>query len=120
MTFNISSFVGVIMMAGIVGENSIFVLHEARLELRAGRSVAEAWELAAVRRLRPVAMTVLATTFALAPLALALGAGSQIMQPLAISVIGGFVLSGPAVLLVVPGLYRLLDPNGRLAGRQRA
>jgi multidrug efflux pump subunit AcrB len=54
-------------MPGIVGQNSIFVLHEARLELRAGRSVAEAWELAAVRRLRPGAMTVLATAFALAP-----------------------------------------------------
>jgi multidrug efflux pump subunit AcrB len=119
MTLNISSYVGAIMMAGIVGENAIFVLQEARLELRNGRSVPEAWELAAVRRLRPVAMTVLASAFALGPLALALGAGAQLMQPLAIAVIGGFVLSGPAVLLLVPGLYNLLDPRGRLAGRRR-
>ncbi|PYQ34241.1 MAG: hypothetical protein DMF55_09925 [Acidobacteria bacterium] len=77
----------------------------------------EAWRLAAKRRFRPVAMTICATAFALAPLALALGAGSQLQQPLAIAVIGGFVLSGPLVLLVLPGLYRRLDPSGRLAGR---
>jgi len=114
MTLNISSYVGAIMMVGIVGENAIFVIHEAQLGLRSGKSVRDAWTDAAHRRLRPVAMTILATAFALAPLALALGEGSQLMQPLAIAVIGGFVLSGPIVLLVLPGLYHLLDPNGRL------
>ncbi|MFN2636107.1 MAG: efflux RND transporter permease subunit [Gemmatimonadaceae bacterium] len=114
MTLNISSYVGAIMMVGIVGENAIFVIHEAQLGLRRGKSVKEAWSNAAHRRLRPVAMTILATAFALAPLALALGEGSQLMQPLAIAVIGGFVLSGPIVLLVLPGLYCLLDPRGEL------
>jgi heavy metal efflux system protein len=113
-TLNISSYVGAIMMVGIVGENAIFVIHEAQLGLRAGLSSVDAWARSARRRLRPVAMTVLATTFALGPLALALGQGSQLMQPLAIAVIGGFVLSGPLVLLVLPGLYRLLDPRGTL------
>jgi heavy metal efflux system protein len=117
MTFNIASFVGAIMMVGILGENAIFVIHEARQELRQGRSVEDAWAGAARRRLRPVAMTILATAFALAPLALALGEGSQLQQPLAIAVIGGFVLSGPLVLLVLPALYSWLDPKGRLAGR---
>jgi CzcA family heavy metal efflux pump len=116
MTFNIASFVGAIMMVGILGENAIFVIHEARQELRQGRSVEDAWAGAARRRLRPVAMTILATAFALAPLALALGEGSQLQQPLAIAVIGGFVLSGPLVLLVLPALYSWLDPKGRLAG----
>ena len=116
MTFNIASFVGAIMMVGIFGENAIFVIHEARQELRQGRSVDDAWAGAARRRLRPVAMTILATAFALAPLALALGEGSQLQQPLAIAVIGGFVLSGPLVLLVLPALYSWLDPRGRLAG----
>ena len=115
-TLNISSYVGAIMMVGIVGENAIFVIHEARLGLQRGMSVKEAWSEASHRRLRPVAMTILATAFALAPLALALGSGAQLMQPLAIAVIGGFVLSGPLVLLVLPGLYRLLDPHGQLAG----
>lgn len=114
MTLNISSYVGAIMMVGIVGENAIFVIHEAQLGLRNGKPVRQAWTDAAERRLRPVAMTVLATAFALTPLALAIGEGSQLMQPLAIAVIGGFVLSGPIVLLVLPGLYRLLDPHGML------
>lgn len=113
-TLNISSFVGAIMMVGIVGENAIFVIHEAQLALKAGHPVTAAWSGAAVRRLRPVAMTILATAFALAPLALAIGQGSQLMQALAIAVIGGFVLSGPIVLLVLPGLYRMLDPHGTL------
>ena len=116
MTLNISSFVGAIMMVGIVGENAIFVIHEARHSLRLGLSPTQAWNAAAKRRLRPVAMTILASAFALAPLALALGEGSQLQQPLAIAVIGGFLLSGPLVLLVLPSLYRALDPRGKLAG----
>lgn len=119
MTLNISSYVGAIMMVGIVGENAIFVIHEAQLGLHRGKSVRDAWTDSAERRLRPVAMTILATAFALTPLALAIGEGSQLMQPLAIAVIGGFVLSGPIVLLVLPGLYRLLDPHGML-GHPRA
>jgi Cu/Ag efflux pump CusA len=113
-TLNISSFVGAIMMVGIVGENAVFVIHEGRLELARGLAVREAWATAAKRRLRPVAMTILATASALAPLALALGQGSQLLQPLAIAVIGGFVLSGPLVLWVLPALYARLDPHGRL------
>ncbi len=115
MTLNISSYVGAIMMVGIVGENAIFVIHEGREGLRSGLTPTEAWVRASTRRLRPVAMTILATAFALAPLALALGEGAQLMQPLAIGVIGGFVLSGPIVLFLLPGLYRLLDPRGNLA-----
>ena len=114
MTLNISSYVGAIMMVGIVGENAIFVIHEGRLELARGTPAKTAWARASRRRLRPVAMTILATAFALAPLAIALGHGSQLMQPLAVAVIGGFVLSGPVVLLALPALYGLLDPHGRL------
>jgi len=115
MTLNISSFVGAIMVVGIVGENAIFVIHEARGALRRGETVPIAWGLAARRRRRPVAMTILAGACALAPLAVALGEGSQLQQPLAIAVIGGFVLSGPLVLAVLPALYAALDPHGQLA-----
>jgi heavy metal efflux system protein len=117
MTLNVSSFVGGIMMVGIVGENAIFVIHEARESLRRGAAVPEAWALAARRRRRPVVMTILASAFALCPLALALGEGSQLQQPLAIAVIGGFVLSGFLVLWVLPALYRAIDPGGQLACR---
>ena len=113
-TLNISSYVGAIMMVGIVGENAIFVINAGRLALREGLAPEQAWRRAAHHRLRPVLMTVLASAFALAPLALAIGQGAQIMQPLAIAVIGGFVLSGPIVLFLLPGLYRWLDPHGKL------
>jgi cobalt-zinc-cadmium resistance protein CzcA len=116
-TLNISSYVGAIMMVGIVGENAMFVINEGKLALREGLTPIVAWHRAARRRLRPVAMTIFATGFALMPLALALGEGGQLMQPLAIVVIGGFTLSGPIVLFLLPGLYRLLDPKGRLGAR---
>jgi multidrug efflux pump subunit AcrB len=120
MTLNISSFVGAIMMVGIVGEKAVFAIHAAKLELAAGHSVPDAWRIAARKRLRPVAMTVLATALALAPLAIALGEGSQLQQPLAIAVIGGFVLSGPMVLFILPALYGWWDPRGRLGGSPRS
>ena len=116
MTLNISSFVGAIMMVGIVGEKAIFLIQDAREELRRGIPVREAWIEASRKRLRAVMMTVFSTAFALAPLALALGQGSQLQQPLAIAVIGGFILSTPLVLLILPSLYCWLDPKGRLAG----
>jgi HAE1 family hydrophobic/amphiphilic exporter-1 len=115
-TLNISSFVAAITMVGIASENAIFVIHEAQRELRAGASPDEAWTRASRSRLRAVAMTTLATALALAPLAMAIGHGSQLMQPLAIGIIGGFAVSGLAVLYLLPGLYRLLDPRGRLGG----
>lgn len=119
MTLNISSFVAAIMMVGITGENAIFVIHEAQLELRRGVNVRDAWLSASRRRARPVAMTVLATGLALMPLGFAIGQGSQLIQPLAIGVIGGFTISSILVLFLLPGLYALLDPHGRLGSRAR-
>jgi CzcA family heavy metal efflux pump len=115
-TLNISSYVGAIMMVGLVGDNVMFAINEAKLGLEEGLSSKGAWHRVARRRLRPMAMTIFATGFALAPLALALGQGAQLIQPLAIAVIGGFTLSGPIVLFLLPGLYRWLDPHGSLAG----
>ena len=116
MTLNISSFVGAIMMVGIVGEKAVFLIHDAREEMRRGMTPPDAWAEASRKRLRAVWMTIFATAFALAPLALAIGEGSQLQQPLAIAVIGGFILSSPLVLLILPSLYCWMDPRGRLAG----
>ncbi|HEY6051977.1 MAG TPA: efflux RND transporter permease subunit, partial [Thermoanaerobaculia bacterium] len=92
MTLNLSSFVGAIMMVGIVGEKAVFLIQDAREELRRGLPVQDAWIEASRKRVRAVMMTIFATAFALAPLAVALGQGSQLQQPLAIAVIGGFIL----------------------------
>ena len=105
-TLNVSSYVGAIIVVGIVSENSIFLVHEARLLRRSGHSPRHAIVEAVMRRARPVAMTVLATVLALSPLAIGLGEGAQLVQPLAVAVIGGFALSGVLVLLALPSLYR--------------
>jgi CzcA family heavy metal efflux pump len=114
-TLNISSYVGAIMMVGIVGEKSVFAIAEGRRQLRLGLPPREAWFQVARTRLRPVVMTILATDLALAPLAVAIGQGSQLMQALAIAVIGGFMFSGIIVLFLLPSLYCWLDPRGKLA-----
>ena len=103
-TFNISSFVGAIMMVGIVGENGYFLLAAYREARRAGEASAEAAFAAARRRTRPVLMTTLAGVAALAPLAVGFGSGSELLRPLAIAVIGGFTLSAALLLLVLPSL----------------
>jgi len=103
-TFNISSFVGAIMMVGIVSENAYFLVAAHRDALRRGRTVVEAAREAARRRARPVLMTTFAGVAALTPLALGFGAGSALLKPLAIAVVGGFVTSAFLLLLVLPSL----------------
>jgi CzcA family heavy metal efflux pump len=108
VTFNISSFVGVIMIIGIVAENAIFVMHAERSFLASGLGLDEALIKACRVRTRPILMTTLAAVLALLPLSLGLGAGSQIQQPLAIAVIGGFSLSSLLLFFGLPVVYRLL------------
>jgi multidrug efflux pump subunit AcrB len=103
-SFNISSFVGAIMMVGIVSENAYFLVAAHRDALRRGRTLVEAAREAATRRARPVLMTTFAGVAALAPLALGVGAGSALLKPLAIAVVGGFVTSAFLLLLVLPSL----------------
>ncbi len=103
-TFNISSFVGAIMMVGIVAENAYFVVAAHRAGLAAGLAPQEAAFEGALRRTRPVFMTTMAGVAALAPLALGWGAGSALLRPLALAVVGGFVTSAFLLLVVLPSL----------------
>jgi CzcA family heavy metal efflux pump len=107
-TFNVTSFMGVIMVIGIVAKNGILLL-DADEKFRAGGATArEAMVHAAQRRLRPIVMTALAAICGMLPLAFALGAGSQMLQPLAIAVIGGLGISMVLSLVVTPVVYFLL------------
>ncbi len=103
-TFNISSFVGAIMVVGIVAENGFFLLAEYRRRRREDLDARAAALAAGRRRTRPVLMTTIAGVAALAPLALGLGSGSALLRPLAIAVVGGFALSALLLLLVLPSL----------------
>ena len=104
-TFNISSFMGLIMVIGIVAKNGILLL-DADQKFRAkGSSARDAMIEAGERRLRPILMTALATVAGMIPLSLALGAGSQMLQPLAIAVIGGIFASMFLSLIVTPAVH---------------
>jgi len=108
-TFNISSFMGMIMVIGIVAKNGILLL-DADQKMRAlGKGAEEAMLLAARRRLRPIVMTALATIAGMLPLAFAIGAGSQMLQPLAIAVIGGVLISMVLSLLITPAVHFYLS-----------
>ena len=110
-TFNISSFMGLIMVIGIVAKNGILLL-DADQRFRAdGLSPREAMLEAGARRLRPIMMTALATIAGMIPLSLALGQGSQMLQPLAIAVIGGILASMVLSLIVTPAVHYYLNPR---------
>lgn len=107
-TFNISSFMGLIMVVGIVAKNGILLLDAEQKFRISGSPAREAITQAGARRLRPILMTTLATTAGMIPLAFALGAGSQMLRPLAIAVIGGVLSSTVLSLLITPTVHYYL------------
>ena len=107
-TFSVSSFMGLIMVIGIVAKNGILLLDADERFRAEGADARTAMLHAAQRRLRPILMTALAAVTGMLPLALALGQGSQMLQPLAIAVIGGLLISMVLSLVVTPVVYFLL------------
>jgi CzcA family heavy metal efflux pump len=107
---NVGSYTGLIMIVGIIGENSIFTFLQFRETLRE-KSVDESIVYAISTRLRPKLMTALGAIIALMPLALGIGAGAELHQPLAIAVIGGFLIALPLLLIVLPSMLRILFRN---------
>ena len=110
-TFNVASFMGLIMVIGIVAKNGILLLDADQRYRAEGVNARDAMVMAAQRRLRPIVMTALAAVTGMLPLALALGAGSQMLQPLAIAVIGGLMVSMLLSLLVTPIAYFMFTNN---------
>ncbi len=104
-TFNVSSFMGLIMVIGIVAKNGILLVDADHRFRAQGASARDAMLEAGARRLRPILMTALATVAGMIPLSLAIGAGSQMLQPLAIAVIGGILASMILSLVVTPAVH---------------
>jgi multidrug efflux pump subunit AcrB len=105
ITFNLSSFMGLIMVIGIVAKNGILLLDANEKFRGAGFSSEEAIFQAGRRRLRPIVMTAIAAVVGMLPLALGIGSGSQMLQPLAVSVIGGLLIAMVLSLFVTPTIY---------------
>ncbi len=107
-TLNISSFMGIIMVVGIVHKNGILMLDSEQHFTAQGLELREAVFQAGQRRLRPILMTALATIFGMLPLALGVGAGAQMLQPLAIAVIGGVAVSMILSLVITPVVFSMV------------
>ncbi|MGA8149724.1 MAG: efflux RND transporter permease subunit [Terriglobales bacterium] len=114
-TFNVSSFMGMIMVIGIVAKNGILLLDADQKFRSLGFSAHDAMLQASRRRLRPIVMTALATVAGMLPLAFALGAGSQMLQPLAIAVIGGILISMVLSLVITPAVHYYLSDRSATA-----
>jgi len=109
-TFNIQSFIGCIMLGGIVVNNAILLVdHTNLLRRRDGMPLREAIEEAGRRRLRPILMTAMTTILGLFPLALGLGEGGEAQAPMARAVIGGLLSSTLITLVFVPTIYSIFE-----------
>jgi multidrug efflux pump subunit AcrB len=119
-TFNISSFMGMIMVIGIVAKNGILLLDADQKMRVLGLDTEKAMLQAARRRLRPIVMTALATVAGMLPLAFAIGAGSQMLQPLAIAVIGGVLISMVLSLIITPAVHFYLSGKSESRDGERS
>ncbi|HEV8540144.1 MAG TPA: efflux RND transporter permease subunit, partial [Nitrospiraceae bacterium] len=108
-TLSTISFMGVIMMLGIVVSNGVLLVDYTNVLRRRGVPLREAVVLAGRTRLRPILMTSLATVFGLLPMALGLGTGGETNAPLARAVIGGLTVSTVLTLFLIPTLYLILE-----------
>jgi HAE1 family hydrophobic/amphiphilic exporter-1 len=109
MTLNIFSFIGLIMLMGLVTKTAILLVDFANSERERGATLTEALVGAGTTRLRPIIMTAAATIFGMIPVALALGEGGETRAPMAVIVIGGMITSTVLTLVVVPVVYMLFD-----------
>jgi CzcA family heavy metal efflux pump len=110
-SFNVASRMGMIMVIGIVAKNGILLLDAEHRFRNLGYSAEEAMIQAGRRRLRPIAMTALATVAGMLPLAFGIGAGSAMLKPLAIAVVGGILSSMVLSLVFTPAIHFYLQPK---------
>ena len=108
-TLSTTSFMGIIMMVGIVVSNGVLLVEYINERRRHGEPLRVAVPRAGRIRLRPILMTVLTTVVGLLPMALAFGVGTEANQPLAIAVIGGLLVSTFFTLILIPTLYVMLE-----------
>jgi HAE1 family hydrophobic/amphiphilic exporter-1 len=111
-TFNVMTFVGVIMLVGIVVKNGIVMVDYINLNRERGSGIIRAVVTGGESRLRPVLMTSLTAILGMLPLAISHGQGSEMWKPMAVTVIGGLTVSTMLTLIVVPVMYTLFAASG--------
>jgi len=117
MQFNIMSYIGIIMLAGIAVNDSIILVDCINQLRRSGAPLREAVVTAGQMRIRPIIMTSVTTVLALLPLTIGIGEGASLRAPMAVAVIGGLVTSTLLTLVIIPAVYYVLagivSPDGR-------
>src|SRR4051794_26200024 len=108
-TLNLMSFIGIIMLMGLVAKNAILLLDAARKREEEGLGREEALMAAGRSRLRPILMTTFALIAGMMPVAIGIGEGADFYRPLAIAIIGGTLTSTLLTLLVVPAFYDSIE-----------
>jgi len=111
-TFNVMTFVGVIMLVGIVVKNGIVMVDYINLNRERGMGIIRSVVTGGKSRLRPVLMTSLTAILGMMPLAISRGQGSEMWKPMAVTVIGGLTVSTMLTLVVIPVLYTILAGFG--------
>jgi HAE1 family hydrophobic/amphiphilic exporter-1 len=108
-TLNLMSFIGVIMLMGLVAKNAILLLDAARALEHQGVDREDALMAAGQKRLRPILMTTLALIAGMLPVAIGVGEGGEFYRPMAVAIIGGTITSTVLTLLVIPSFYDSIE-----------
>ncbi len=108
-TLNLMSFIGVIMLVGLVAKNAILLLDAARVREAEGMDREEALMAAGRKRLRPILMTTFALIAGMLPVAIGVGEGGEFYRPMAVAIIGGTITSTFLTLLVIPSFYDSIE-----------
>jgi HAE1 family hydrophobic/amphiphilic exporter-1 len=109
LSLSLPSMIGILMLLGIAGKNSILLVEFAIEDERAGQSRTEALMNACRERSRPIIMTTVAMAAGMLPTALGVGEGAAFRQPMAVAVIGGLISSTALSLVLVPVVYEIFD-----------
>jgi hydrophobic/amphiphilic exporter-1 (mainly G- bacteria), HAE1 family len=110
-TLNLMSFIGIIMLMGLVAKNAILLLDAARMREAAGMDREEALMAAGRMRLRPILMTTFALIAGMMPVAIGVGEGGEFYRPMAVAIIGGTITSTLLTLLVIPSFYDSIETS---------
>ncbi len=110
-SLNIAVYIGLIMLGGIVVNNSIILVDTINQLRKKGYSLNKSLTTASLTRLRPIMMTTLTTVLGLLPILLNTGEGSNLWQPLALTIISGLIFSTILTLFIVPTLYLFVQKH---------
>jgi HAE1 family hydrophobic/amphiphilic exporter-1 len=110
-TLNLMSFIGIIMLMGLVAKNAILLLDAARAQEKEGVDREEALMAAGRKRLRPILMTTFALIAGMLPVAIGVGEGGEFYRPMAVAIIGGTITSTFLTLLVIPSFYDSIETS---------